>query len=102
MYYIIETLDQLKTFYNLNIDEAFVEVIPYNSNIHPSLNEVSLVYIRPFDDHKGYMLCINHNETLSINIKHINAVLKNIPKIWVRNKKQFLYYFLMCNILFKK
>ena len=93
MYYIIETLDQLKTFYNLNIDEAFVEVIPYNSNVHPSLNEVSLVYIRPFNDHKGYMLCINHNETLSINIKHINAVLKNIPKIWVRNKKQFLYYF---------
>ena len=38
MYYIIETLDQLKVLYNLKTQKAFVEVIPFNSNVHPVLN----------------------------------------------------------------
>ena len=93
MYYIIETLDQLKVLYNLKTQKAFVEVIPFNSNVHPALNKVSLVYIRPFDDTKGYLICVNHSETLHISKNHVESVLKDIPELWVRNKKQFLYYF---------
>ena len=74
---------------------VFVEVIPYNDNIHPILNQVSLVYIKPLDEdgEKGYILSVDHSETLPINIKHINQVLKNIDTIYVRDKKTFLYYF---------
>jgi hypothetical protein len=93
MYYIIETLDQLKVLYNLKTQKAFVEVIPFNINVHPLLNKVSLVYIRPFDDTKGYLICIDHSESLSIKKSHVEAILKDIPELWVRNKKRFLYYF---------
>lgn len=82
---------------------VFVEVIPYNDNVHPILNQVSLVYIKPLDEdgEKGYILSVDHSETLPINIKHINQVLKNIDTIYVRDKKTFLYYFQLkqaCNI----
>jgi hypothetical protein len=94
-FYLVETLDQLKTFYNMGYKQAFVEVIPYNDNLHPMLNKTSLVYIKPLDEEgeKGYMLSIDHSETLPINIKHINQVLKSLEKIYVRDLKSFLYYF---------
>jgi hypothetical protein len=55
-FYLVETLDQLKTFYNMGYKQAFVEVIPYNDNLHPMLNKTSLVYIKPLDEkgEKGY------------------------------------------------
>jgi hypothetical protein len=94
-FYLVETLDQLKTFYNMEYKQAFVEVIPYNDNLHPMLNKTSLVYIKPLDEEgeKGYILSIDHSETLPINIKHINQVLKSLEKIYVRDLKSFLYYF---------
>lgn len=102
-FYLVETIDQLKTFYNMEYKRVFVEVIPYNDNVHPILNQVSLVYIKPLDEdgEKGYILSVDHSETLPINIKHINQVLKNIDTIYVRDKKTFLYYFQLkqaCNI----
>ena len=102
-FYLVETIDQLKTFYNMGYKRVFVEVIPYNDNIHPILNQVSLVYIKPLDEdgEKGYILSVDHSETLPINIKHINQVLKNIDTIYVRDKKTFLYYFQLkqaCNV----
>ena len=94
-FYLVETLDQLKTFYNMEYKQAFVEVIPYNDNLHPMLNKTSLVYIKPLDEEgeKGYILSVDHSETLPINIKHINQVLKSLEKIYVRDLKSFLYYF---------
>lgn len=94
-FYLVETLDQLKTFYNMEYKQAFVEIIPYNDNLHPMLNKTSLVYIKPLDEEgeKGYILSIDHSETLPINIKHINQVLKSLEKIYVRDLKSFLYYF---------
>lgn len=94
-FYLVETLDQLKTFYNIGYKQVFMEVIPYNNNLHPILNKVSLIYIKPLDDdgEKGYILSIDHSETLPINIKHINQVLKNFERVYVRDVKSFLYYF---------
>jgi hypothetical protein len=94
-FYLVETLDQLKTFYNMEYKQAFVEVIPYNDNLHPMLNKTSLVYVKPLDEEgeKGYILSVDHSETLPINIKHINQVLKSLEKIYVRDLKTFLYYF---------
>lgn len=91
MYYLIETEEQLKQLYNQSIKEAFVEVIPYNDLYHPLLNRISLIYVKPKDD-KGYLLSIDHNESFSLSLSEVKLYLKSIDKIYVRNKKTFLYY----------
>ena len=73
---------QLDYLNQLPIKEAFVEIIPYHNNIHPAINDVSLVYIRPFNDTKGYMLCVDHSETFSLNKTTINGILQQIEKIY--------------------
>jgi len=67
MFYIVENLDQLKEFYNKGYKEAYIEVIPYSYKTHPVKTPISLVYIRPLNVTKGYILAINHSETLRLN-----------------------------------
>ena len=93
MFWLIETEKDLEYLQHKPIQEAFVEIIPYHDHIHPVLNNVSLVYIRPFNDTKGYMLCINHSETDSLNKTVIGDILQSIGRVWVQDKKQALYYF---------
>ena len=93
MYWLIEDLEQLKVFCNSGFKEAFIEVIPFNDTIHPAQNGVSLVYIRPILASKGFMLCIDHSETLNGVNTHINAVLKKFDRLYCRDKKEILHYF---------
>lgn len=93
MYWLIEDLEQLKVFYNSGYKEAFVEVIPFNNFQHPTQNNVSAVYVRPLEASKGFMLCSNHSETLGIELRHIEAVLKKFNKLYCRDKKELLHYF---------
>jgi len=93
MFWLIETEKDLEYLQQKVIKEAFVEIIPYHDHIHPALNGLSLMYIRPFNDTKGYMLCIDHSETDSLNKTVIGAILQNIERVWVQDKKQALYYF---------
>jgi len=99
MFWIIETNEQLECLKNFSIDEAFVEIIPHHDNVHPALNSLSLVYIRPFNDTKGYMLCVDHSETFSVNKTVIDGLLRTINKVWVRDKKTALYYFQIKSLL---
>jgi hypothetical protein len=92
-FWLIETEKDLEYLHQKPINEAFVEIIPHHDNIHPALNDVSLVYIRPFNDTKGYMLCVDHSETFSLDKTVIGAILQSIERVWVRDKKQALYYF---------
>ena len=98
MFWLIETEKDLEYLQHRPIQEAFVEIIPYHDHIHPVLNNVSLVYIRPFNDTKGYMLCVDHSETTSLNKTIIGAILQNIERVWVQDKKQALYYFPIKNL----
>ena len=93
MYWLIEDLEQLKVFYNSSFKEAFVEVIPFNNFEHPTQNDVSAVYVRPIKASKGFMLCSNHSETLGIELRHIEEVLKKFNKLYCRDKKELLHYF---------
>ena len=99
MFWLIETEEQLQDLQQKLIKEAFVEIIPYHDNVHPALNNISLVYIRPFNDVKGYMLCLNHSETFSVNKTTINDILQKIERVWVQDKKQALYYFPIKSLL---
>ena len=58
MYWLIEDEEQLSVLLNSGYNEAFIEVIPYSDHIHPTLNNVSLVYIRPLNALKGFMICV--------------------------------------------
>ncbi len=93
MYWLIEDLEQLKVFYNSGFKEAFIEIIPFNDTIHPTQNNVSLVYIRPTLASKGFMLCVDHSETLNGVNTHINEVLNKFDKLYCRDKKEILHYF---------
>jgi hypothetical protein len=93
MFWLIETEKDLEYLRQKPIKEAFVEIIPHHDNIHPALNDVSLVYIRPYNEEKGYMLCLDHSETFSLDKTLVDGILRTIDKVWVRDKKQALYYF---------
>lgn len=98
MYWLIENDKQIKYLINKKYQDVFIKIIPYNDNIHPILNNISLIYFKAYNDDKGYMLCVSHGETLSVNMTLINALISSIPNIWVQDKKQTLYYFPFKNI----
>ena len=93
MYWLIEDLDQLTQFYNSGYNEAFIEVIPTNHTKHPTQNSVSLVYIKPIQSSKGFILSIDHSETFNNDKTHIDAILKKFKVLYCRDKKEILHYF---------
>ena len=90
MFYIIEKSSQLQ---QLSFEDCFVRFIPFNNNFHPALTELSLIYVRPLDSKKGYILCLNHNESLSLNKDEVFTWLDTLGKIWVLDKKQALHHY---------
>jgi len=91
MFYIIERSDQLQQL--KSFDDCFISFIPKNNNYHPSLTSLSLIYIRPIDGKKGYMLCLDHNESFSLNqIEVINWLHTNTGKLFLLDKKEALHW----------
>ena len=93
MYWLVEDEEQLNVLKNSSYREAFIEVIPYNNTIHPAQNYVSLVYIRPINASKGFMVCITHSEALNALNTCINEVLKKFDTLYCRDKKEILHYY---------
>ena len=91
MFYIIEKQDQLD---QLHIGEdTFIHIIPTNENYHPALQNISLIYVRWIKGHKGYILCANHSESLSLSITDILAKLSKVNNLYVLDKKAVLHHF---------
>ena len=93
MYWLVENEEQLNVLINSGYKKAFIEVIPYNDTIHPVLNHVSLVYIRPIEASKGFMVCIMHSESLNALNTRINELLNKFDTLYCRDKKEILHYF---------
>ena len=93
MYWLIEKGDQLEVLLNSGYTKAYIEVIPSSHNVHPVENTVSLVYIRPINAHKGYMLCLSHSETSSVLKTDIDRLLSKFEILYCRDKKEILHYF---------
>ena len=89
-FYIIEKQDQLSQLGPFN--DCFVQFIQQNDNYHPKLSSLSLVYVRDLTDHKGYILCIDHNESFSLQ-GTLEWLLGNTDRMFVLNKKEALYHF---------
>ena len=93
MYWLVEDEEQLNVLINSGYKKAFIEVIPYNDTIHPVLNHVSLVYIRPLEATKGFMVCITHSESLNALNTGIDKLLEKFKILYCRDKKEILHYF---------
>ena len=92
MFYIIERQDQLQQLGPFN--DCFVQFIQQNDNYHPKLSPLSLIYVRDITQHKGYMLCLDHSESFSLDRQDaIEWLLANTDRMFVLNKKETLYHF---------
>jgi len=91
-FYIIEKQNQLE---GLGVfGDCFIDFIQYNDNFHPKLSKLSLIYIRPLNEHKGYLLCISHSESFSLDQqKTTDWIKENTRRLFVLNKKRALYFF---------
>jgi len=98
MYWLIENQNQLEELYSSDLEEAFIEIIPYSNGIHPVENQICAVYIRPLNSTKGYIASISHSETLSLNIREVKRLISKFKLIYVRDKKEFLHYFILQNL----
>jgi hypothetical protein len=93
MYWLIENQNQLEELYSSDLEEAFIEIIPYSNEIHPVENQICAVYIRPLNSTKGYIASVSHSETLSLNIREVKRLICKFKRIYVKDKKEFLHYF---------
>jgi hypothetical protein len=94
VFWLIENKGQFETFKNRNVKEAFVEIIPYSPFIHPAENSICCIYIRPIQDYKGYIFPIYHTEVEEKLFEDkVFLLIKNLEKIYCRDKKEFLHYF---------
>jgi hypothetical protein len=92
MFYIIEKQEQLDKLGPFN--DCFVEFISLNDNFHPKLSSLSLIYVRDLAAHKGYMLCLNHSESFTLDKQEVrNWLLANTDRMFVLDKKEALYHF---------
>ena len=92
MFYIIEKKEQLAKLSKMG--DCFVNFIPLNYNFHPNLSELSLIYIRPVGHKKGWMICLNHNESFSLDKNEVfEHLLNNTSRLFVPQKKETLYHF---------
>ena len=98
MYYLIETTEQLKQFELYDYKEAFIEIIPNNNNTHPVLAEISLIYLKPLNSVKGFMLCVNHSESFNLSLNDVEKFLENFNKLYTRDKKYILHLITLKNL----
>jgi len=92
MFWLIENNKQFEVLEDSGFKEAFVEVIPNNPYQHPTNNSICSFYVRPIKGHKGYILPISHTECNTLFEDDVYLWLKNLDKIYVRDKKEFLHY----------
>jgi len=93
MYWLIEDIEHIETICRIKHQEAYVDIIPCSHTLHPVENEVCAIYIRPKNDTKGYIIAINHSETINFDLEVVERVLNSIENIYVRDRKEFLHYF---------
>jgi hypothetical protein len=92
MFYIIERSDQLEKLGSFG--DCFISFIPKSNKYHPALTDLSLVYVRDLIRTKGFILCINHNESFGLSKEDVDWwLVNNTQKLWVLDKKEALYYF---------
>lgn len=90
MFWLAEKEEDLN---NYSPKVLFAELILSNDRIHPAINTICAIYLRGIGEDKGYIIPIEHTEGLNIPLTVVEDILNRAEEIFVRDKKQFLYYF---------
>ncbi len=103
MFYILETKEKVSDLFN-SIGETssiYISVIPYHDNYHPALQDACMVYIRPLESHKGYIVPINHSEALQVEKEYLEDILltKSFKNIFCLDSKFNKYFFRTLNTI---
>ena len=88
MYFVIETEEQLLQL--PRPEKCFIELMSMSEHTHPALTTPCVLYYNDFQ--KGYIFPINHSEAFSLSIEQIQDFLKDIPKVYLLDKKWHSYY----------
>jgi hypothetical protein len=88
MYFIVETEEQFAQL--AKPEKCFIELMSMSEHTHPALTTPCVLYYNDFE--KGYIIPINHSEAFSFPIDRIQTFLKDIPKIYLLDKKWHSYY----------
>ena len=98
MFWLIEDKQQLDNLDRLGYKEAFIEPIGVDHNNHPSDNELSFIYIHPKYSDKGYIISINHSESLSLDKNDVIDSLKKYDVLYTLDKKNTIQYLFLNNL----
>lgn len=97
MFYLIETLEQLKQFeQEEHFDDCYVEFIQGNDKKHPALDKPILIYIFSYLLDEGFMINLDHPECISGDIqweKKVYNTIEKYSKLWVLDKKKSLHLY---------
>ena len=93
MYWLVENKEQLDLLINSGYDKGYIDIIPKDHIKHPAVNEVSLLYIRPINATKGYIICIDHDEAFSVDSTLVDTLLSKFKVLYCRDKKELLHYY---------
>ena len=88
MYFIIETAEQLSQL--PKPEKCFIELMSMSEHTHPALTTPCVLYYNDFE--KGYIIPINHSEAFSLTTTQIEDFLRDIPKVYLLDKKWHSYY----------
>ena len=99
MFWLVEDKEQLEKFKSYCKGDAFIELIPYSNVEHPTQNGICALYVRPLNSTKGFMITISHSETMNIDINAVKCALDEFKNVYVRDKKEFLHYFIFKSLL---
>ena len=88
MYFIIETAEQLSQL--SRPEKCFIELMSMSEHTHPALTTPCVLYYNDFE--KGYIIPINHSEAFSLTAIQIQDFLRDIPKVYLLDKKWHSYY----------
>lgn len=93
MFYIVETQEQIDKIIEYGNEKVFIDVIPLDDRIHPCLNSPSLMYFRPLDAKRGFILCFDHLEAFSLDYKSVmDSLIFKIPRIYTIDTKTLYHY----------
>ena len=93
MYWLVENKEQLDLLINSGYNKGYIDIIPKDHIKHPAVNEVSLLYIRPINATKGYIICIDHDEAFSVDSTLVDTLLSKFKVLYCRDKKELLHYY---------
>lgn len=88
MHFIVETVEQLS---NVPISkECYINIISTNDLMHPALSLPCLIYYR--GSSKGFIFCIDHSESFSIEFELLKQFILKHEKIYCINAKYHKYF----------